>query len=119
MDENLIDELLINRDIIDSYFYEMYRPAFTLYIHLVFSSRKKIVKRCLEGLSKEVGLKSDHVKNYLNKLIDYGFIEMYKHPVLKKWFIIAVRKNEYAWFEGDEAFFGFGGNCTCLFAFGM
>ena len=104
MDEGLIEELDINQEIKESYFYEIHRPALTLYIYLVFSSRDGIVKRSLESLSKEVGLKSDQAREYLNNLIDFGFIEMYKHPVHKKWFIIAVRKNEYAWFEGEEVF---------------
>lgn len=99
-----IEELYLNKRIVDSDFYERYFGAMALYTYLVFDSYEGLVKQSLDAIAKRVRMKPGEARELLIGLLNYGFIEMYKNPLWKGHFIIAVRKNEYAWFEEEEAF---------------
>lgn len=100
----VIEELMLNRQITKSDFYERYTGAMALYVYLVFNSYDGLVKQSLDGISRSCGMKNGEARELLIGLLNYGFIEMYKNPLWKGHFIIAIRKNEYAWFEEEEAF---------------
>lgn len=102
-----INELMINRQILKSDFYERYPKALSLYVYLAFSSYGGIVRQSIDTISRSSGVKTGETREMLIGLLNYGFIEMYQNPTWKKHFIIAIRKNEYVWFEEDEAFLEF------------